>query len=147
NHFPALETEAERLLASTGDETDELFGRLSRYLLSAHGVRVRIVNLHEMRGAVRRFDPDRRELLLSEVLRRGSRNFQLAAQIGLLRCGRTLDELSADPNLTSDESRALCRVALASYFAGAVLMPYHAFLRAAEAERYDIELLGHRFRV
>ena len=26
-------------------------------------------------------------------------------------------------------------------------MPYDAFLRAAEAERYDIELLGHRFRV
>jgi predicted transcriptional regulator len=37
-------------------------------------------------------------------------------------------------------------VALASYFAGAVLMPYREFLRAAEALRYDIELLEHRFR-
>ncbi|MGH7617286.1 MAG: helix-turn-helix domain-containing protein, partial [Gemmatimonadaceae bacterium] len=89
NHFSALETEAERLLAAAGDAGDELFSRLSKYLLTAHGVRVRIVTLHEMRGAVRRFDPERRELMLSEVLRRGSRNFQLAAQIGLLRCGRT----------------------------------------------------------
>ena len=148
NHFPTLEAEAERLLASADvGEGEELFGRLARYLRSAHGVSVRIVTHSEMRGAVRRFDPDRRELALSEVLRRGSRNFQLAAQIGLLRCGQVLDELSVDPQLPNDESRALCRVALASYFAGAVLMPYDDFLRAAEAVRYDIELLGHRFRV
>jgi predicted transcriptional regulator len=37
-------------------------------------------------------------------------------------------------------------VALANYFAGAVLMPYRLFLQAARQERYDIELLGHRFR-
>ncbi|HEY9229230.1 MAG TPA: short-chain fatty acyl-CoA regulator family protein [Gemmatimonadaceae bacterium] len=148
NYFPALETEAEDLLAETETgEDEELFSRLSRYLKTAHGVRVRIVTHTEMRGAVRRFDPERRELSISEVLRRGSRNFQLAAQIGLLRCGRTLDELSLDPKLPNDESRALSRVALASYFAGAVLMPYDAFLHAAEAERYDVELLGHRFRV
>lgn len=148
NYFPLLETEAERLLAGIpGEDGDELFSRLARYLKREHGVRVRVVSHSEMRGAVRRFDPDARELSLSEVLRRGSRNFQLAAQIGLLRCGRVLDELSVDPKLPNDEARALCRVALASYFAGAVLMPYDAFLRAAEAERYDVELLGHRFRV
>jgi predicted transcriptional regulator len=37
-------------------------------------------------------------------------------------------------------------VGLANYFAAAVLMPYGPFLEAAEAERYDAELLGHRFR-
>jgi predicted transcriptional regulator len=95
---------------------------------------------------VRRFDPEARELMLSEVLRRGSRNFQLAHQIGLLACPAILDRMAADPQLTSDESRALARVALASYFASAVLMPYAEFLRAAEEVRYDIELLGHRFR-
>src|SRR5215831_11754331 len=36
NYFPALETEAERLLQATGSGDDELFGRLSRYLLSEH---------------------------------------------------------------------------------------------------------------
>ena len=42
---------------------------------------------------------------------------------------------------------ALCRVALANYFAGALLMPYEPFLEAARAVRYDIELLAHRFGV
>jgi predicted transcriptional regulator/transcriptional regulator with XRE-family HTH domain len=147
NYFPALETEADRLLASSDGDGEDLFGRLTRYLERTHGVRVRIVTVGEMRGAVRRFDVARRELQLSEVLRRGSRNFQLAVQAALLGCSPALDELTIDPKLTSDESRSLARVALAGYLAGAVLMPYETFLRAAEAERYDIELLGHRFRV
>ena len=41
----------------------------------------------------------------------------------------------------------IARIALAGYFAGAVLMPYERFLEAATQERHDIELLGHRFRV
>jgi predicted transcriptional regulator len=100
-----------------------------------------------MRSALRRYDPDRRVLSLSEVLRRGSRNFQLAHQVGLLTQQDALDLITKDPILTTPESRALCRVALANYFASALLMPYDAFYRAARAERYDIELLGHRFRV
>jgi predicted transcriptional regulator/DNA-binding XRE family transcriptional regulator len=151
NYFPALEAEAERLLASEslagGGEHDDLFSRLARHLQRTHGVGVRVLTVSAMGGAVRRYQPERRELLLSETLRRGSRNFQLAAQIGLLECSATLDRLVVDPKLTSDESRALCRVALASYFAGAVIMPYDAFHRAAESVRYDVELLGHRFRV
>jgi predicted transcriptional regulator/DNA-binding XRE family transcriptional regulator len=147
NFFPTLEAEAERLLAEMSGDGDELFGRLTRYLERAHGVRVRVLTVSEMRGAVRRFDSTRRELQLSEVLRRGSRNFQLAVQAALLRSSPALDELTIDPKLPSDESRSLARVALAGYLAGAVLMPYDAFLRAAEAERYDVELLGHRFRV
>src|SRR5262245_66256613 len=99
-----------------------------------------------MQAAVRSYDPTRKILMLSEVLRRGSRNFQLAYQVGLLTQGHVLDRIAEDPLLTSDESRAACRVALANYFAAAVLMPYDVFLEAAVRERYDIELLGHRFR-
>jgi predicted transcriptional regulator len=38
-------------------------------------------------------------------------------------------------------------VALANYFAGAVLMPYAPFLEACRQERYDIDVIGRRFRV
>jgi predicted transcriptional regulator len=105
-----------------------------------------VLHMGEMQGAVRRFDPERRELQISEVLRRGSRGFQLAHQVALLTCPDTLDRIAGDEQLTSAESRALCRVALANYFAGALLMPYEPFFRAAEEERYDTDLLEHRFR-
>ncbi len=146
NYFPSLESEAERVLAVAGDEGHDLFGRLSRHLEREHGVRVRILTVAEMGGAMRRFDPAARELRLSEILRRGSRNFQVAVQVALLGSAAALDALVHDPALTSGESQALGRVALASYFAGALLMPYERFLQAAESVRYDMELLGHRFR-
>ncbi len=145
NHFPELEEGAEALWREARLDRDELCATLVRFL-GELGIQVRIARTVEMRGAVRRYDPDAKVLHLSEVLRRGSRNFQLAYQVGLLTQAGKLDRFAADRSLTSDSSRALARVALANYFAGAVLMPYQPFLEAARAERYDIELLCHRFR-
>ena len=146
NHFPELEEAAERLWRDARLPGDDLFTALAKHLRDAHGASVKIEMVQAMGGAVRRWDPESRELRLSEVLRRGSRNFQLAHQIGLLSLSSAFERISGDPGATSDEARALGRVALANYFAGAVLMPYEPFLRAAREERYDIELLGHRFR-
>ena len=146
NHFPELEAQAERLWKDGRLEGGDLFAALSDYLGSRLGVGVAVLKVGEMRGAVRRYDPASRSLQLSEALRRGSRNFQLAYQIGLLENSELLDRLTRDPALASDEARALGRVTLASYFAGAVLMPYTEFLRAAEDERHDLDVLQHRFR-
>ncbi|MEL6189733.1 MAG: short-chain fatty acyl-CoA regulator family protein, partial [Myxococcota bacterium] len=38
------------------------------------------------------------------------------------------------------------RIALGKYFAAAVMMPYDRFRSSAQALRYDVQLLGHRFR-
>lgn len=146
NHFPELEQGAEALACDADLDGDSLFTGLVEYLRRTMKVDVRIGQTSEMHSALRRYDPVRKVLLLSEVLRRGSRNFQLAHQVGLLSQGAVIDRIAADAILTSGESRALCRVALANYFASAVLMPYEPFLKAARKERYDIELLGHRFR-
>ncbi|HVT38304.1 MAG TPA: short-chain fatty acyl-CoA regulator family protein [Gemmatimonadaceae bacterium] len=147
NHFPELEAEAERLWRDAALDRENLFPTLARHLERAHRVTVRTGTVGEMRGAVRRFDPVQRELLLSEVLRRGSRHFQLAHQIGLLSGAPILQRVLQDQIFTSDESRTLARVSLANYFASAVLMPYADFLSAATVERHNLELLGHRFRV
>jgi predicted transcriptional regulator/DNA-binding XRE family transcriptional regulator len=147
NHFPELEAEAERLWKDGRLESEDLFGALAQHLERAHGVSVRVVTVGEMPGAVRRYVPQKKELLISEVLRRGSRNFQLAYQVGLIDCAPTLERLAQDTMLTSPDARALARVALANYFASAVLMPYEEYRKAAEELRYDLDLLGHRFRV
>lgn len=146
NYFPELEEGAEALGRDAGLGGDDLYSGLVHHLEKAHGVAVRVERAASMGDAIRIYDPEKRVLSLSEVLRRGSRNFQLAYQIGLATQTRALDRFAADPMLTSDSSRALTRVVLANYFASAVLMPYQPFLEAARSERYDIELLGHRFR-
>ncbi|MEE3100753.1 MAG: short-chain fatty acyl-CoA regulator family protein, partial [Pseudomonadota bacterium] len=45
----------------------------------------------------------------------------------------------------SAEARAICKIGLANYFAGAAVMPYGPFLAAAQETRHDIELLAERF--
>ena len=147
NYFAVLEEGAARVWRDGRLDSGDMSEQLTRYLKSHCGVDVALEQAGAMHGATRRYDPARRELALSEVLRRGSRHFQLAYQIGLLTQSDALNAIAADPLLTSDESRALCRVALSNYFAAAVLMPYDAFLAAARDLRYDLELLGHRFRV
>ncbi|XXY94405.1 short-chain fatty acyl-CoA regulator family protein [Sorangium sp. So ce296] len=145
NHFPELEEGAEALWREAELDADDVYRGLVRYLHATRGIEVRIVRVADERQAMRRYDPERRVLSISEVLPPRSRRFQLAHQLGLLTQSAAIDRILRDENLTTPESRALARVALANYFAAAILMPYQPFLEAARAERYDIELLAHRF--
>jgi len=148
NHFPALEEAAEEVCKKARLGPDELYPGLVRHLEKAHGISVRVARWDAARGAMRRFDPIRKELVLSELLPTRSRIFHLAHQLALVSLSPALDALiGSDAHLTSAASRALARVALASYFAGAVVMPYAPFLQAAREERYDVDVIGRRFRV
>ena len=146
NYFPELEDAAEKIAREAGLETADIYPGLVRYLSESHGVRIEIAPGGDGREAIRRFDPHRRELFISEILPPRARNFQLAHQIGLLTLGPAFEKILSRGRLTTPDSFSLARVALANYFAGALLMPYEPFLESARSLRYDIELLGHRFR-
>lgn len=147
NHFPDLESAAEDVVRRAKLSTDDLYTGLVRYLDKQLGVQVQVARWGSERGVLRRYDADRKVLTLSELLPTRSRTFQLAQQLASLTLADVMTRITSDARLTSDESRALARVALANYFAGAVLMPYTQFLEAARQERYDIDVLGRRFRV
>jgi len=147
NHFPELEQGAEELWRKARLDQGQLAAGLARYLEKAYGVEVRIARRGEAKGVLRRYDPATKVLTLSELLPTRSRAFQLAHQVALLSHHAVLDRVAADPVLTSDESRSLGKVALANYFAGAVLLPYAPFLQAVREERYDIDVVGRRFAV
>lgn len=147
NHFPEIETAAEEIVRRAKLQTDDLYQGLGRWLEREHGVKVVIARSGAERGTLRRYDSSRKVLTLSELLPTRSRTFQLAYQLGVLTHHKLLDALASGAHLTTDTSRALARVALANYFAGAVVMPYGPFLEAAREERYDIDVIGRRFRV
>ena len=145
NYFPELEAVAEDLGSRAALDSDNPFPGLVAACV-ARGIQVRVHRISESPGLLRRYDPDRRILSLSELLTQRSRSFQLAHQLALLEHGDLLDRLTDHPLLRTPASRALARVALANYVASAVLMPYEAFLRAARSERYDIDILTRRFQ-
>lgn len=148
NYFGEVEDAAAAFLASKAAAPDEdVYSALLSRARNAFGLRVEIVRFGGERPLIRKYDPSTLRLQLSELLPTRGRSFQLAHQIGLLACDALFERLTKHPTLGSDESRTLARVALANYFAGAVLMPYEAFLASAKAERYDVDTLGRKFRV
>jgi predicted transcriptional regulator/DNA-binding XRE family transcriptional regulator len=147
NYFPELESAAERTLTTAGLDRSDMYRSLVSYLREKHGIEVTVTPVSRDAGLIRKYDPDRRLLSISEVLPPWSRNFQIAHQIGLLDVQSDIQRIIErhEQNLTAPESARLCRVALANYFAAALLMPYDEFRRCTEEMRYDVELLQHHF--
>lgn len=147
NYFPELEAAAADLARRTSLDRSDMYRCLTSYLRERHRVEVLLTPVSRDRGLIRRYDPEMRTLSLSEVLPPWSRQFQVAHQVGLIEAAPVIDAIIArsQKNLTTPESVKLCRVALANYFAGALLMPYDDFYRLAEDVRYDIELLQHHY--
>ena len=146
NYFPDLEAAAEELWRRAALSPENVSRELAEHLANEYGIRVSVVTSDALKGAVRKFDGENGRLVLSEMLPPESHKFQLAHQLGLLTLDPVLGDIIGRSKLSTPESRSLCRVALANYFAGAVIMPYRRFLEAARSVRYDVELLEHRFR-
>ncbi|WBU53362.1 short-chain fatty acyl-CoA regulator family protein [Paracoccus sp. SCSIO 75233] len=144
NYMDALDREAEKVAEKNRIHRDETGTGLHR-LLAAHNVRVRRLPASVMGGSLRRYDPHRKELMLSELLDAASRRFQIAVLLARLEYEDLIDEIMSQAELEGDATRSLARVSLANYFAAALLMPYQPFLAACESERYDLEVIGHRF--
>ncbi len=142
NYIPTLDEAAESIgnALRPGRMAEGLTDRLAGH----YGIRVA---LDDIAPTLRHFDADSAILHLSARLDPGQRAFQMATQIALLEQGGEIDRLTRAARLEGDEARDLLRIGLANYFAGALILPYGAFLAAAEAERYDIELLARRFGV
>lgn len=139
NHVPELETPAEAIgmALPPGRMVPGLVDRLA----GRHGIRIALDA-----GSLRRFDAGARLLHLAPHLTEGQQAFQLATQLAFLEQGDTINRLAGDPAL-APEAQALLRIGLANYFAGALVLPYAAFLREAEASAYDIDLIARRFGV
>lgn len=144
NHFPELESAAEQLGAELAAAPAEMNHAVAERLRSRHGVTLRVGPLPD---ALRHYDPTARSLTLSEQLPRESRGFAMAFQLMLLEARAVVEDSLAALAPTTPEAASLIRIGLLNYAAGALLMPYGAFLGAARALRYDAEMLAARFSV
>lgn len=142
NYFAELDEAAERISTDLGgmpgDRTDSLFERLRQ----RHGIQIILTTSNDR---VRRFDPAQKLLQIPLRLRDGQRAFQAATQLALFEMEAVIERLSVEAAGGSVLTHRLARIGLANYFAGALIMPYGAFVAAAEELRYDIEALGQRF--
>ncbi|MDQ1846754.1 short-chain fatty acyl-CoA regulator family protein [Gemmobacter fulvus] len=141
NHVPELDAAAEAIGGAlpAGAMLPGLIDRLA----GRHGIRVTHAP-DETR--LRSFDRAARILRLAGHLDAGQQAFQIATQLAFIEQEDMIARLSDDPAIGPD-GRALLRIGLANYFAGALILPYRAFLETAESTAYDIDLIARRFGV
>jgi hypothetical protein len=144
NHFSPLETAAEAIADTLRASPAEMNHAIAERLRRVHGLSVVVQPLE---GALRRYDPATRGLALSEMLPRESRGFHMAFQLALLEAREAVEAVLADAAASSPEAGMLIRVGLLNYVAGALLMPYAAFLEAARGLRHDMQAVAARFGV
>ncbi len=118
NHFPRLEQAAADLRKAAGLDGEHADAALTRYLAHVHGLASA--------------QPVRTFRLAQRAAELGARD-AIAAEIG------------ASPSLAVSAAKARVERVLASYVAGAMLMPYADFHAAAVATRYDIDRLCDTF--
>jgi len=144
NHFPDLEDGAETLGGALGDPLS-VAEPLRRRLKEAYGVEVRVVSPEEMQGSSQVYDPQRRLLSLSTMLRPENKTFGIAYQLSLLELHPIIARLIEAARPPDAGTRHLLHVSLANYAAGAIMMPYGKFLAAAERYRFSIDRLCAEF--
>lgn len=95
--------------------------------------------------ALRVYDAGARTLTLSARAAPATRRFQLLHQVALLTQGSLLEATLDLARFQTEEARAIAKIGMANYFAGAALLPYRPFLAAAQEARHDLERLSDRF--
>ncbi len=114
---------------------------LAAWLEARHGVMVGIA----AEGPLRRYDAAAGRITLAGRAGAATQSFQLLHQIALIEYDGLLEATLDLARFQSEEARAIAKVGLANYFAGAALLPYGHFLERARGLRHDLEALAGAF--
>ncbi len=145
-YFPQIETAAETFLAGFSGARDLSFA-LRDWLRTERGIGVRVLPVHVMPDLRRRFDRHSMRLFISERLSQADQALEIAIEVATLALREALAVELDGLALSSPEAKRLARFELGRYAALSLLMPYAPFFAAAQAIRYDIDLLRARFNV
>ncbi len=109
--------------------------------LAARGITVERRASEQFRG----FNRGVGKVLLSTLTPPSTQRFQLLLQLALITQNELLEATLDLARFHSDQARAIAKIGLANYFAGAALMPYARFQEEARACRHDLERLADIF--
>lgn len=145
NYIDELDRVAEAFSLSVERSGAERHVDLVDYLSRKHDVHVVLRKDKPSSGTVRMFDPVSKTLYLNAASTKATNLFQLAYQVGLIEQGKLIEDLLDAAAFQTDVAREVCRMTYANYFAGAVVLPYSDFARAAKEHRHDLEKLAFQF--
>ncbi|QOL81474.1 helix-turn-helix domain-containing protein [Pseudooceanicola spongiae] len=139
NYIDSVDRAAERFAAPVRSENNIRVRAVS--ILGNCGVDVVFADIQHLRI----YDPASKRLTLSLRATPETQTFQLLLQVALLEQDKLLEATLDFARFQSDAARAIAKIGLANYFAGAALMPYTRFLAKAQEVRHDLERLAMHF--
>ncbi len=145
-YFAAIDEAAEAFHAQLSPG-DDLASALKSWLRKEHGLSVRALPVHVMPDLRRRFDRHSMRLFLSERLSAQDQLREIAMEAAQIAFAEAITQDLAQLGLSTGEARRIGRFELARYAAHAIMMPYRAFLSAAQRAKYDVDVLSARFQV
>lgn len=144
NYIDSLDIAAESLAGAIGLALHGRLERLANYLTTRHRISV-VFEEPNSPDQLRRFERASRTIVLNGRLAPATQYFQLAVQLALIEQAGLIDEIVGGAEFKTQQAADICRLGLANYFAGALQMPYGAFLAAADRTGYDVEELAFEF--
>ena len=145
NYLDRLDTAAEAL----ADQIRIGSGKPSEVLLEGFLKRRLVVRIayRSEPDLMRSFDAAKGVLTLNPSQPSATRAFQMAYQAAAMLLSPEIEEELARAGFRTRAAVDVCRVGLANYAAGAVLMPYRQFIAAAGETRHDLDRLALQFQV
>lgn len=137
NYLDAVDRAAERFSCPDGKRLDPIVHAAE--LLRARGIELQFCDIDALRSQAGH------RLLISTRAATATQRFQVLHQLALTTQNDLLEATLDLGRFQSDTSRAIAKIGLANYFAGAALLPYRAFLEAAQEARHDLERLADQF--
>ncbi|MEO9572703.1 MAG: short-chain fatty acyl-CoA regulator family protein [Tateyamaria sp.] len=139
NYIDAVDHAAEHFAAADDGNSNIRTAAISA--LANAGITVSF----EDSDTLRRYDAETKTVHISTRAAHQSQTFQLLLQVALERQDALLEATLDLARFHTSEARAIAKIGLGNYFAGAALMPYATFLEAAQSTRHDLEQLATRF--
>ncbi len=139
NYIDSIDRAAEQFAHGITSRNDVILSFTDA--LKGQGINVSFSDI----DALRSYDPSNRKLTLSSRASHATQRFQLLYQIAQQNQNDLIEATLDLARFQTPEARDIAKIGLANYFAGAALMPYRAFLTAAQNTRHDLERLADQF--
>lgn len=143
NYIDSLDRAAENLAIEIG-----LPGGASKFTCLTDWLkdrfRISVEQHRDYRGTLIRQDAFSGKITIYSAVPESTKNFLLGSVIAELCMKDLISEEIERARFKSKSAESIARLALRNYFAGALLLPYDDFLRAAAKCRHDIQLLSNQ---
>lgn len=134
NYIDAVDRAAEHFATAAGEHAN--IRTRAGEALDQIGVQVDFSDTDTLRS----LDAAAKRLTISSRAAPETQTFQILLQVALLRQDPLLEATLDLARFQTDEARAIAKIGLANYFAGAAMLPYERFLNAAQDTRHDLEV-------